>query len=78
MNEILLRRLCLRVAKSYDEDFDCDISVKSYHLSKTRQHFMSNPNRFDGLKGKQLNEEITKFLTEVQSIVELGNFKWES
>jgi len=70
MSEILYRSLCLAVARSYDYDFRCDLSIKAYHLSKTKHHYNLNPDRFDGLSGKLLNEEIVKFLTEVQSIVD--------
>ena len=70
MSEILFRELCISVAKSYDKDFQCDLSIKTYHLSKLRMHYYLDPNRFNGLTDEKLNQERVKFLTEVQGIVD--------
>lgn len=69
MNSFLFRRLCLSVAKSYDEDFMCDIAIKAYHLSALKRHFNTTWIRFEGLSGEELNSEVVKFLNEVQDSV---------
>ncbi len=54
----------------YDEDFQCDLMTKTHHLSKLKHHYRLTLHRFDGLVGEALNDEIIKFLTEVQNIVD--------
>ena len=69
MNQILFRTLCLRVIKSYDEDFLFNETIKGYHLEKLEAHYYLTLKRFDGLLGPDIEREIILFLTEVQNIV---------
>jgi len=69
-NQILFRSLYLRVAKSYDEDFLLDKTIKAYHLAKLESHYRLTLKRFNGLFGPDIEREVILFLTEVQNIVD--------